>query len=215
MNTSNVRWPNSLWAAATPPGPDLPELIGTQQADVIVIGGGFTGPVDRAASARGRRRRRDRRGDGAGMGRIGTQQRPGDPDAVAARSRGHHRKARRRRRALRRAAARQRLDAVRRRAPLPASRPSRSRPAGCSRCIRRAASRSRSGGCGNGRNSARRSNCCRANRSATCWDRTRGIGGFWNRTGGHINPLALARGLARAVLESRRADLCALAGGEL
>ena len=43
MNTSNVRWPNSLWAAATAPGPDLPELIGTQQADVIVIGGGFTG----------------------------------------------------------------------------------------------------------------------------------------------------------------------------
>src|SRR3954451_5930854 len=43
MNTSTVRWPDSLWAAATPPGPDLPELIGTQQADVIVIGGGFTG----------------------------------------------------------------------------------------------------------------------------------------------------------------------------
>jgi len=27
------------------------------------------------------------------------------------------------------------------------------------------------------------------------------FGGFWNRTGGHINPLALSRGLARAVLE--------------
>ena len=26
-------------------------------------------------------------------------------------------------------------------------------------------------------------------------------GGFWNRSGGHINPLALSRGLARAVLE--------------
>ena len=26
-------------------------------------------------------------------------------------------------------------------------------------------------------------------------------GGFWNRSGGHINPLALARGLARAVIE--------------
>ena len=26
------------------------------------------------------------------------------------------------------------------------------------------------------------------------------FGGFWNRTGGHVNPLALARGLARAVL---------------
>src|SRR6476661_9021347 len=43
MNTSNVRWPNSLWAATTPSGPDLPELIGTQQTDVIVIGAGFTG----------------------------------------------------------------------------------------------------------------------------------------------------------------------------
>jgi glycine/D-amino acid oxidase-like deaminating enzyme len=27
------------------------------------------------------------------------------------------------------------------------------------------------------------------------------FGGFWNRSGGHINPLALSRGLARAVLE--------------
>lgn len=27
-------------------------------------------------------------------------------------------------------------------------------------------------------------------------------GGFWNRTGGHINPLALARGLARAALDA-------------
>src|SRR6185312_5975590 len=43
MNTSNVRWPESLWAAMTPSGPDLPELTGTQQADVIVIGAGFTG----------------------------------------------------------------------------------------------------------------------------------------------------------------------------
>jgi glycine/D-amino acid oxidase-like deaminating enzyme len=43
MNTDKVRWPKSLWAAVTPPGPDLPELIGIQEADVIVIGGGFTG----------------------------------------------------------------------------------------------------------------------------------------------------------------------------
>src|SRR5918911_3465239 len=43
MNTSNVRWPDSLWAAVTPAGPELPELTGTQQADVIVIGAGFTG----------------------------------------------------------------------------------------------------------------------------------------------------------------------------
>ncbi len=43
MTTSNVSWPPSLWAAVTPAGPELPELSGTQQADVIVIGGGFTG----------------------------------------------------------------------------------------------------------------------------------------------------------------------------
>ncbi|MEO8319748.1 MAG: FAD-binding oxidoreductase, partial [Bradyrhizobium sp.] len=43
MNTTNVRWPDSLWVAVTPSGPDLPELIGAQQADVIVIGAGFTG----------------------------------------------------------------------------------------------------------------------------------------------------------------------------
>src|SRR5260370_34044667 len=40
---ANVSWPESLWAAMTPPGPDLPELIGTTEADVIVLGGGFTG----------------------------------------------------------------------------------------------------------------------------------------------------------------------------
>ncbi len=43
MDTANVRWPCSLWAAVTPPGPDLPRLIGTAEADVVVIGGGFTG----------------------------------------------------------------------------------------------------------------------------------------------------------------------------
>src|SRR5712675_3099525 len=43
MDTANVRWPRSLWVAVTPPGPDLPELLGTAEADVIVIGGGFTG----------------------------------------------------------------------------------------------------------------------------------------------------------------------------
>jgi glycine/D-amino acid oxidase-like deaminating enzyme len=43
MNSATVGWPSSLWAAVTPPGPDLPELVGAQQADVVVIGGGFTG----------------------------------------------------------------------------------------------------------------------------------------------------------------------------
>jgi hypothetical protein len=38
MDVATVRWPNSLWAAVTPPGPDLPELIGTQEADVVAGG---------------------------------------------------------------------------------------------------------------------------------------------------------------------------------
>jgi glycine/D-amino acid oxidase-like deaminating enzyme len=43
MNPTEVRWPDSLWAAVTPQGPELPQLAGTAEADVIVIGAGFTG----------------------------------------------------------------------------------------------------------------------------------------------------------------------------
>ncbi len=43
MTAPEVRWPDSLWAAVTPPGPALLELAGANKADVIVIGGGFTG----------------------------------------------------------------------------------------------------------------------------------------------------------------------------
>ena len=38
-----VAWPKSLWASVTPAGPDLPELIGAVTADAVVIGAGFTG----------------------------------------------------------------------------------------------------------------------------------------------------------------------------
>ena len=43
MNSASVRWPPSLWAAVTPPGPSLPELTAPQEAEVVVIGAGFTG----------------------------------------------------------------------------------------------------------------------------------------------------------------------------
>jgi glycine/D-amino acid oxidase-like deaminating enzyme len=36
-------WPPSLWAATTPAGPALSELVGTFETDVCVIGAGFTG----------------------------------------------------------------------------------------------------------------------------------------------------------------------------
>lgn len=43
MTDTDIRWPDSLWHAVTPPGPDLPELRGAETADVVVIGGGFSG----------------------------------------------------------------------------------------------------------------------------------------------------------------------------
>src|SRR5438309_9811888 len=43
MDSANAGWPDSLWAAVTPAGPELPKLVGAAQADVIVIGAGFTG----------------------------------------------------------------------------------------------------------------------------------------------------------------------------
>ena len=38
-----VPWPPSLWAAVTPAGPQLPAVAGMIEADVAVIGAGFTG----------------------------------------------------------------------------------------------------------------------------------------------------------------------------
>jgi len=43
MSAAEVRFPESLWAAVTPAGPELPQLAGAGQADVVVIGAGFTG----------------------------------------------------------------------------------------------------------------------------------------------------------------------------
>ena len=39
----SIAWPPSLWAAVTPPGPALPSLEGLVETEVVVIGGGFTG----------------------------------------------------------------------------------------------------------------------------------------------------------------------------
>jgi glycine/D-amino acid oxidase-like deaminating enzyme len=39
----SIEWPASLWAAVTPAGPSLPAVEGDVVADVVVIGAGFTG----------------------------------------------------------------------------------------------------------------------------------------------------------------------------
>src|SRR4030095_5346214 len=43
MPSETARMPDSLWAAVTPPGPELPRLEGSAEADVVIIGAGFTG----------------------------------------------------------------------------------------------------------------------------------------------------------------------------
>jgi glycine/D-amino acid oxidase-like deaminating enzyme len=43
MRTMSAGWPPSLWADVTPPGPELPALDGAHSVDVAIVGAGFTG----------------------------------------------------------------------------------------------------------------------------------------------------------------------------
>ena len=200
MSVANVSWPDSLWATMTPPGPDLPELVGTAEADVIIIGGGFTGlstalhlreeGVDVAIveamepgwGASGRNNGQV----------IPTLSRP-DPDDIIAR----HGAAGERFVALLRDSASVLFDVVRRYQiqaeqeqagwVQPVHSPGRIKIA-----ERRVRQWSKFG----------------ASVELLSRDQTRQMlgsdawfGGFWNKTGGHINPLALSRGLARVVLD--------------
>ena len=200
MSVANVRWPDSLWAAMTPPGPDLPELVETAEADVIVIGGGFTGLSTalhlREAGADVAIVEAMEPGWGA-SGRnngqvIPTLSRP-DPDDIVAK----HGAAGERFVALLRDSAAVLFDIVRRYQiqaeqeqagwVQPVHSPGRIKIA-----ERRVRQWSKFG----------------ASVELLSRDQTRQMlgsdawfGGFWNKTGGHINPLALSRGLARVVLD--------------
>ncbi len=200
MDTANLRWPCSLWAAVTPPGPDLPRLIGTAEADVVVIGGGFTGlstalhlreagvdvaiveAVEPGWGASGRNNGQV----------IPTLSRP-DPEDIIAR----HGAAGERFVGLLRDSASVLFDLARRYQiqaeqeqtgwVQPVHSPGRIKIA-----ERRVRQWSKFG----------------ASVELLSRDETRKMlgsdawfGGFWNRSGGHINPLALSRGLARVLLK--------------
>jgi glycine/D-amino acid oxidase-like deaminating enzyme len=200
MDSANVLWPASLWAAATAPGPDLPELVGTAATDVIIIGGGFTGLSTalhlREAGVEVAVLEAMEPGWGA-SGRnngqvIPTLSRP-DPEEIVAR----HGAAGERFVALLRDSASMLFD-VARQYQINAEQeqtgwvqPVHS-PGRIQIVERRVRQWSKYG----------------AEVELLSRDQTRDMlgsdawyGGFWNKTGGHINPLALARGLARAVLE--------------
>ena len=200
MDSAEVRWPPSLWAAATPPGPGLPELVGTAEADVIVIGAGFTGlstalhlreaGVDVAVveamepgwGASGRNNGQV----------IPTLSRP-DPDDIIAR----HGAVGERFVALLRDSASTLFDLARRyQIQAEQEQTGWIQPVHSPGRIRIAERRVRQWSkFGAAVELLSREETCQM-LGSDAW-----FGGFWNRTGGHINPLALSRGLARAVLD--------------
>jgi len=200
MVRDNVRWSDSLWAAATPAGPDLPELIGTAEADVIVIGGGFTGLSTalhlREAGVDVAIVEAMEPGWGA-SGRnngqvIPTLSRP-DPDDIVAK---HGAAGERFVRLLRDSALT--LFDLTRRYQIQAEQEQAGwvQPVHSPGRIKIAEDRVRQWSKFGAPVELLSRDETRKMLGSDAW-----FGGFWNRTGGHINPLALSRGLARVVLD--------------
>jgi glycine/D-amino acid oxidase-like deaminating enzyme len=200
MDTATVAWPKSLWAGVTPPGPDLPELRGSFEADVVVIGGGFTGlstalhlreaGVDVAVveamepgwGASGRNNGQV----------IPTLSRP-DPEDIIKR----YGAAGERLVGLIRDSASILFDLTRRyQIQVEAEQNGWIQPVHSPGRIKIAERRVRQWSKHGAPVELLSREQMRGLLGSDAW-----FGGFWNRTGGHINPLALARGLARVVLE--------------
>src|SRR5712672_3315426 len=200
MKSTNVQWPPSLWAAVTPSGPDLPELTGTQTADVIVVGASFTGLSTalhlREAGVDVAIVEAMEPGWGA-SGRnngqvIPTLSRP-DPDDVIAR----HGATGERFVALLRDSASVLFDVVRRyQIQAEQEQAGWVQPVHSPGRIKIAERRVRQWSKFGASVELLSREQTRQMLGSDAW-----YGGFWNRTGGHINPLALSRGLAKAVID--------------
>jgi glycine/D-amino acid oxidase-like deaminating enzyme len=199
MDTTNVRWPDSLWAAVTPQEPELPELTGTQQADVIVIGAGFTGlstalhlresgvdvaVVEAAEPGWG--------ASGRNNGQvIPTLSRP-DPEDIIAK----HGAAGERFVAMLRDSASTLFDVVQKyKIEAEHEQSGWVQPVHSPGRIRIAERRVKQWSKFGAPVELLSRDEVRDMTGSDAW-----YGGFWNKTGGHVNPLALARGLARAAL---------------
>ena len=200
METANAPWPKSLWAAVTPPGPELPELKGNAEADVVVIGAGFTGlstalhlreqgidvavveAVEPGWGASGRNNGQV----------IPTLSRP-DPDDIIKR----YGVAGERLVGIIRDSAQILFDLVRRyQIQAEGEQSGWIQPVHSPGRIKIAERRVRQWSKHGAPVELLSSDEMKKMLGSSAW-----FGGFWNRTGGHINPLALARGLARVVLE--------------
>jgi glycine/D-amino acid oxidase-like deaminating enzyme len=200
MQAADIRWPDSLWAAVTPPVGELQPLAGTTEADVVIIGAGFTGlssalhlreagidvaVIEAAEPGWG--------ASGRNNGQvIPTLSRP-DPEDIIAK----HGAAGERFVALLRDSAsvlfdlarRYRIEAEQEQAGWvqPVHSPGRIKIA-----ERRVRQWSKFGA---------PVELLSREQAAQMLGSDAWYGGFWNKSGGHINPLALARGLARALLD--------------
>lgn len=200
METANSPWPKSLWAAVTPEGPVLPELKGAVEADVVVIGAGFTGlstalhlreqgidvavveAVEPGWGASGRNNGQV----------IPTLSRP-DPEDIIKR----YGAAGERLVGIIRDSASILFDLVRRyQIQVEGEQNGWIQPVHSPGRIKIAERRVRQWSKHGAPVELLSPDEMTKMLGSSAW-----FGGFWNKTGGHINPLALARGLARVVLE--------------
>ena len=198
---ARARDTGSLWSAVTPDGPACPALSGSVQADAVVIGGGFTGlstalnlrkagvdvvVVEAAEPGWG--------ASGRNNGQvIPTLSRP-DPDDIEKR----HGETGERFVHLLRDCASTLFDTVREhRIQAEAEQTGWVQPVHSPGRIAIAERRVRQWSKRGAPVELLDAGQVRTMVGSQAWH-----GGFWNRTGGHINPLALARGLARAAIEA-------------
>ena len=198
---ASVRDHGSLWAAVSGDAPECPPLEGSTTTDTVIVGGGFTGLSTALALRR----------DGVdccvleaaepGWGASGrnngqvipTLSKP-DPDDIEAR----HGEAGERFVALLRDSAQTLFDTVRRHgleAQAEAEQRGWVQPVHSPGRIAIAQRRVRQWSARGAPVELLDAEAVRAMLGSDAWH-----GGFWNRTGGHVNPLGLVRGLARAAL---------------
>jgi glycine/D-amino acid oxidase-like deaminating enzyme len=197
---SSVTWPPSLWAATAQPGPTLPALTGELGADVVVIGAGFTGLSTaihlREAGVEVVVLEAAEPGWGA-SGRNNGQVIPTlaghDPSAMVAR----HGEAGERFNAVLRDSAQYLFDLVRKYdIPAEAEQAGWVQPVHSPGRFRLAEKRIKEWSAIGAPVELLDRSASAAMLGSDAW-----FGGFWNRTGGHINPLALTRGLAEVALK--------------